>query len=179
MTPRTLHLTSLLLLVLLLVGSVIAYPTLPERIPAHFDLSGRADGWSEVSWSSWFMLPLIAVFTYLVIVGSVWYLRAHPERMNVPSRKKFSAMAPDDQRAIMEIGEAFLHATNGVLMLLFAALVWGTWVAAQGTGRLPGLALFILYVVSLGGILVGPFFAWYLYTKADRLYRAGVTKANA
>jgi uncharacterized membrane protein len=51
---------SLALLVGTLALTAALYPSLPERIPTHFDLHGVANGWMSRSMGAWF-LPLIVI----------------------------------------------------------------------------------------------------------------------
>ena len=80
------RLLNLLLLAALLGGSAAAWPHLPERIPAHFDLSGTPDRWVETSWLSWFALPLIAVELNALLYAAAVLSTRDPRRINMPGK---------------------------------------------------------------------------------------------
>ena len=51
-----------IVLLLCMIGAALAvWPDLPDRIPVHFGIDGRPDGWAEKSLTSWFLLPGVAV----------------------------------------------------------------------------------------------------------------------
>jgi uncharacterized membrane protein len=51
-----------------LVYAIWLYPSLPERIPIHWDLHGRVDGWGAKSWAAYFGPGMMALFTVLTVV---------------------------------------------------------------------------------------------------------------
>jgi uncharacterized membrane protein len=57
---------------LVIIGSVIAalrvYPSLPERIPIHWDINMQADGWTDKSYFTVFLMPA----TNLGLVATMW-----------------------------------------------------------------------------------------------------------
>jgi uncharacterized membrane protein len=62
----------------MLVFTALAYSSLPDRIPTHWNVSGEADGWSSRVWGS-LLAPVIA--------GALWVLlpvlrRVDPRRRN-------------------------------------------------------------------------------------------------
>jgi len=70
-----------LVLVLAMLGvwglAAWLWPGLPERVPMHFDLAGRPDGWVEKSVLVWFGLPTLAtaVGAVLGLLLPVWMVR--------------------------------------------------------------------------------------------------------
>ena len=56
----------LVLIVVAVVISIVAYPKLPDQVPTHWDLSGDVNGWSSRLWGAW-MLPLIMAAVWLIM----------------------------------------------------------------------------------------------------------------
>ena len=56
------------------------WPTLPDRIPIHYDLQEHADRWG----SKWFILLLI-LLNVLIYLGFT-FIRKYPHKFNYPSR---------------------------------------------------------------------------------------------
>ncbi len=54
----------LVLIAVMIAAGAWAYPSLPARIPTHWGIGGRADGWSAKSVLSVFMGPLAAIVVY-------------------------------------------------------------------------------------------------------------------
>lgn len=51
-----------------LVYSIVLYPSLPDRIPIHWNLNGQIDGWGGKGWGVFGILAVMALFT-LGILG--------------------------------------------------------------------------------------------------------------
>ena len=128
------------ILVLVLAGSalaasVILYPSLPARVPTHWNLQGEVDGWSGKLFSSLFLPGLVAVPLLFILVGD-WL---SPERFKVdPFRSSFNYLM-----VIVAALLAYLHA-----LALAAALhperTYGRWIVA-------GIFLFLAWIGNLLG----------------------------
>ncbi len=57
---RALDLIALAALVAVSGATLVVYPHLPDPMPTHFDLHGRADGWSSRAFGAWFAPALAA-----------------------------------------------------------------------------------------------------------------------
>lgn len=55
----------LLIVAAAFIASAMVYPSLPERMPTHWNLQGDVDGWSGRAWGAW-MIPLM--------IGLLWGL---------------------------------------------------------------------------------------------------------
>ena len=71
---------------------------LPDRYPIHFNMRGEPDGWASGTFE-WFLLPLIATFTVLLILTIGRLARSSPQLWNVPEKKRFLALTPEQQSA--------------------------------------------------------------------------------
>jgi hypothetical protein len=142
-------------------GLAIAWwPTLPARIPLHFDASGRPDRWG--SSSQWFLLPMIATLV-IGLVGGIGaalpaVVRSHPGLVNTPRKKQWLALDAEARlRALLPM--RWLLAWVGVFASgLFVWTLAGTrWVAmdpdpANPTRTIGGAWIVLAFV---GVILVG------------------------
>ncbi len=66
MNLRTSDRVALGALALVVLGTLLVYPALPESIPTHLDLRGHADGWSPRALGAW-VLPLVSVGTFALV----------------------------------------------------------------------------------------------------------------
>ncbi len=60
MTTRTAFLCGLLLIAATLAYSLWLYPSLPDRIPTHWNWKGEVDGWSSRSFGTFFLPGMLA-----------------------------------------------------------------------------------------------------------------------
>ena len=56
----------LLIVAAAIVASLLVYPSLPERVPTHWDLAGRPNGWSSRFWGAWVM-PIFIVGAWAIM----------------------------------------------------------------------------------------------------------------
>lgn len=68
--PRLADYTRLPLLIIaaMVVAAAILYPSLPERFPTHWGISGAPDAWSSKSFGSVFFMPMMALGVYALLV---------------------------------------------------------------------------------------------------------------
>ena len=124
---------------------------LPERVPSHFDASGRVDDWSSRTG----MLVLWVALGAVVLAGIPLLTRALTAGdgtwVNMPQASKDYWFAPE-RRAEFAIRfrddmEAFAALTG---TLLLTGLVLTTWVGTTGRDAAPWWA----FVLVVGGYLV-------------------------
>jgi len=118
-----------LLIVIMAIASVIAYPRLPERVPIHWDLHGQTNRWQSRGHAVLF-LPIAAVVLWGV-------LRALPSID--PRRANYSKFQPTY--------EFMVGATLTVIALIHLAVL------ASGIGM--PIAIHRVIPIALGIILVG------------------------
>ncbi|MEX2110889.1 MAG: SdpI family protein [Gemmatimonadaceae bacterium] len=53
----------LLIVAAAVIASAVVYPSLPDRLPTHWNLRGEVDGWSGRTWGAW-MIPLMILFLW-------------------------------------------------------------------------------------------------------------------
>lgn len=140
---------------------VVLYPRLPARLPIHFNFRGEPDSWTNNASAFWFLLPVIATVTLMLIWGVGELAARSPQLWNVPEKQRFLALS-DAQRApivrrllgIMDVAALY------TLSLIIVVQV-GMYNSALSTGaRLGwpfhlvlwgGLAVLLLYALRLHG----------------------------
>jgi uncharacterized membrane protein len=58
----------ILLIVAATVASLVVYPNMPERVPTHWDITGKVDGWSSRFFGAWLMPLMMAVILVILRV---------------------------------------------------------------------------------------------------------------
>lgn len=127
MSAATYRLLNLLLLGALLAGSMMVYPSLPERFPTHFDAAGRPDAWAERSLLSWLALPLVSAGTAVLLEVASRLSARHPQLWNVPHKQRFLALTPEERAPIVRRLQEFMGlvaAASTVLMGVVQAAIY-------------------------------------------------------
>lgn len=98
---RAVRLLNFLLLAALFAGSLLVWPDLPQQIPVHFGLGGKADRWSESTLSNWMMIPLVALGLTLLLYGFAFASASRNLPLtNMPDSERYERLPPDRQRAV-------------------------------------------------------------------------------
>jgi uncharacterized membrane protein len=148
------RLLNLLLLGAFFAGSAMVYPTLPERIPMHFGLSGRPDRWEARSFLSWFALPLIAAAVAGFLELASRYSVRHPQLWNVPDKRRFLELDPEARAPIIAHLQDFMAMVGMMSTALMMLVQFSIYRFATGHGSgLPvylfaGTGLFLLVLLS-------------------------------
>jgi len=124
--------TGVLLLALFLIVAA-GWRALPERVPIHFGVDGKADAWG--SRSSSLLLPVIAVVLY----GSLTALSRFPHAFNYPV-----PITPENAETQYRLAVRLLLALKTALIAVFFAIYLGVSATAAGVQR--GLSLWFLPV---------------------------------
>jgi uncharacterized membrane protein len=152
------------------VLAVVAWPSLPERIPIHFDAGGRPDGWVPKSFGWWFAMPALAtgIGALLGIVLPRWMVamaRANSRWLNVPRKQQFMALPADArERAIRAPMPWLLVLACGVQALIGWIVHGSARVAAGEWATLPPVPSFVL----IGSVLAGAVGLAFAGTRAVR-----------
>ncbi len=132
-----------------------AWPQLPARVPIHFDLAGRPDGWAARSALWWFLLPAFAT-TIGVVMGWLlprWMLamaRANSRWLNMPRKAEFMALPLAARERAVQAPVDWLRALVVGVQALVGWIVYGSARVAAGDWQaLPPAVSFVL----LGAVL--------------------------
>jgi uncharacterized membrane protein len=127
------------------------YPRLPARIAIHFNMRGEADGWSDNPFLAWFALPVIITLTVALIAGIERWGTASPHLWNVPEKKRFLAMTPEQRKPVIAILSGILDMASVYSIAVGAVVQWTIYSNAL---KSHGGGLNILFhIVVWGGML--------------------------
>jgi len=149
----------LLPLFLVLVGfylALSAYPSLPERVPVHFDYRGVPDGWGDKGSIIGMPIANAVIYLLLTVVGALLTVTKDPRRfINLPARRK--AALTDAQVEVLRVFlSRGLFALKNLILLLMVYSIHITIEVAFG--RAEGLDsywfLFIIAILVVVGLMV-------------------------
>ncbi|HET6681069.1 MAG TPA: DUF1648 domain-containing protein [Gemmatimonadaceae bacterium] len=129
---RPMRIVSVVLLVVLAVGSAAAWPTLPGEIPTHFDLSGRPDSFAATSLASWFALPAIGVLTWALVLASSHFAIKHPSLLNIPHKQDFLELPEANRPPVARHIRELLDAVGVHVLLVFGIVQLAVYSEARG-----------------------------------------------
>ncbi len=156
MSTATYRLLNFLLLGALFAGSIMVYPSLPERFPIHFDLSGQPDGWLNRSLVSWLMLPAIAAGLAGLLELATRAGESSPHLWNVPDKSRFLALTPEERAPIVEQMRSFIRLTAVASTALLGMIQASIYLAATRTEpRMPGYVLGAVALHVAGLVIAG------------------------
>ncbi|WP_343643694.1 DUF1648 domain-containing protein [Chryseobacterium sp.] len=121
------------------------YNTLPERIPVHFDMEGKADGFGGKMYA--FLMPVLALGLYAVFT----YGTRHPEDTNFPveiTDQNISA-----QFLIMKIGLRILFVVLAMVFLNLQDYMFRYAVDDKAKPRISMATIFLSVVLFTPALL--------------------------
>jgi hypothetical protein len=127
----------LVLLALYFAAAATLWPTLPERVPIHFDFAGRPTTWARTSVLSWFGLPLLAAAMTLFLYGMGRASTHAPELWNIPEKERFLALSPTARAPIVAYLSRVMAWAAVLATFTFISIHVGVYQTA--TGRSDGL----------------------------------------
>ncbi len=146
--PRNLILIHVLLMAAMVSGAVVAYESLPDRYPVHFNLQGEPDRWTDKGSPEFWLLPGIGV---LLGVGMLVLLR-YPQAMNHPHKEKVKSWPWEKRVPVYEKLLEFLMLIAVLTDVVFLAIIWGI---AEGANGAPGFSLYVGIIGPTVGITGG------------------------
>ena len=143
------------LLGVLWVGSAVAWFSLPDRFPIHFDFAGNPDSWvarSAEGFVLWMLLPAIATLTSAFLRWAPRAARTNPALWNIPRKREFLALAAEARepaQRIMEVAMARITALTSALLVLLQLLIWAT-----AHGWRPHALVIVLTTIGYGAAAI-------------------------
>ena len=125
------------------------FPKLPDRYPIHFDVRGQPDGWSEGAFG-WFLLPVIATVTVILLILVGKLARRAPQLWNIPEKQRFLALSAAERRPIVEVLEGILDLAGLYALVVIVMCQWAIYQSALSAR--PALPL-LFHVVVWGGMI--------------------------
>ncbi|MBK0418938.1 DUF1648 domain-containing protein [Leucobacter sp. CSA1] len=95
-----------------ILAALLLYPTLPERIPTHFGISGQADAWGPRS-SVFLLLGIFAA-----LVGGLTWLSHHPRIFNYPA-----VVTEHNAQRMYRAGEQLIVWMNAACAAIFCGIL--------------------------------------------------------
>jgi uncharacterized membrane protein len=143
-------------------------PRLPSRIPTHFDLEGKPNGWSDPH-TLWFLLAIQALVTGVMLVIP-YVARRAPSLVNLGFHK-LSDYPPEAQQRVMPM----VYDMSGIMGLLssflFTVLIRDIVHIAMTPGTRQNAWIVWFYIVSL--LLVVIFYVVRINREAGKDLRPG------
>jgi uncharacterized membrane protein len=125
------RIVNLLLVAALWIGSALAWPGLPDRIPQHIAADGAAT-WRATSVWSWFLLPALATVTVVLLHLVQRLTRQRPGLLNIPGKEQLLALPPERQAPVLARANEMMEGTITVMLVIFGTVQAGLWHAAHG-----------------------------------------------
>jgi uncharacterized membrane protein len=133
------------ILLAMCVGAFIGCRSLPERIPIHFDLSGRPDGWG--SRASVLFLPMVGVFVYVLMSVVV---RIRPCYWNIPAR-----VTPENAARVYGASMRLMQVVKVEAMALIGLITWLVVSSARADRTVGGWMPLVGAAVLVGTVAAG------------------------
>lgn len=131
-----------LLSVLVLIGTIIyiaiIYPSLPDRIPTHFNLAGEADRWGGKN--SIFIFPFLAVIIYFPL----YYLSKVPHTFNYTV-----TITEENAPRIYPVAQFFISLLNLETLLLICVAAVECAMGGMALGALIFPIVLGIYLVTI------------------------------
>ena len=142
--------------------AVLTFDALPDAFPMHYALDGKPDRWVEKTWGSWLMLPVVSVgltaFLYgIAVFVSAWGPR-HPRWINVPAKKVYLRLPPEDQVRIIR---SSIWALAWVAVPMNTLMFYCQWIGLQVAHKQReglGLPFWLLILLVVPGFALLPVF---------------------
>jgi len=123
--------------------AVYGHDALPDRIPTHFDLAGKPNGWGSPS--SLLLLPVLALVLYL----GMTLVSRFPSTFNYPVR-----VTAENRPRLQALSLEMIAWLKVELVCLFTWIQWSIVESVrQGQGGLPVLVVPGSLVVVLGTVV--------------------------
>lgn len=129
--------------VVMVVVWLRAWPDLPDRVPRHFDATGKPDAWGSKTWT---LFPLLVM---MVLYAGMTILNRYPHIFNYPWR-----ITAENAERQYRLARTMMSWLKAELVWMLAYIGWGMVRVAQGTATGLGVvflpALLIAVFATLG-----------------------------
>ncbi|WP_176555882.1 DUF1648 domain-containing protein [Virgibacillus ndiopensis] len=135
---------SILLLILSYIYVVLAYGSLPETVPTHFNTMGEADGWGNKAFI--FLMPAIATFVCFI---PMYFLSKKPHTFNYIVK-----VTDKNAPRLYPVARLFMSVINFETVALFSYISWDMVQSAMGNETLGIGFIVVVIVIPLVTIIV-------------------------
>jgi uncharacterized membrane protein len=133
----------------LVIGSLIAWPNLPEQIPAQLGLDGAVTRWTGATLFNWFLMPVLAVANALLLYGVGRLATRNARHINLPGKEDLLKLPVERQRPVLERVRMGVESLCLPITLVFCIIQYTMYRAAFGA-RDP---LAMVTVLVLGAVV--------------------------
>ena len=123
----------------LTIWVIVRYPSLPAKIPTHFNLMGEPDGWGPRSSIIW----MVALF--VAMIAGVEALSHFPRAFNY-----VGTITEHNAQEMYRTGEQMLVWLNVTLVLMYASLILSVLQVASGMWLLMLSVAAMVVVIAVG-----------------------------
>lgn len=153
-TTHRIHWINGLLIALIVVGSALAWPELPERVPGHFGAGGEVTRWDSPSFLSWFGPAILGLVLAGMLYGLARLLPDRPHLFNFPDKDRFLALPPAFRAPVIRRMLDSLYGLATMMLALFALIQWTRFRTAHGADSAPYVAVVLILSVVTTPILL-------------------------
>lgn len=150
--PKYLELVPALCILFALFYSFSSYPQLPEQIPTHFNAAGLPDSWSNKSFITVFLAPLIGSFSYLSVALLNYFLIIVPNDpgkfINLSLKRK-EVLGQKGLENIRTFTARSLWLLNTIISAMIAYLTYGSINIALDQQTTLGYGMFFFFFLIL------------------------------
>jgi uncharacterized membrane protein len=116
------------ILLLFWLMTAVAYPLLPERVPAHFGPDGQVTRWEyrSVVWQ----LPVVASLLMMMIFGLTRLAYRYHDQLNLPNKEQFLKLPAAARQQVMLRMDAHLAGLATVTLAVFSWIQWNVYQTA-------------------------------------------------
>jgi uncharacterized membrane protein len=151
-------LVNLALLLALLIYSAATWPSLPERIPEHFNVAGTPDRWADRSLVSWFAVPFIAIVLSVAIIALARVIPRKPSMLNLPDKKRLLALPPEAQAPVFAAVQNLLYWLAAFVAAEFLAIQLGRYLTAVNSSTAHTYIILVIVIGVVAMPMIGLFF---------------------
>lgn len=153
-TAHRIHWINGLLTAVLIVGSALVWPELPDRVPGHFGAGGEVTRWDNPSLLSWFGPAILGLALVGMIYGLARLLPGRPHLFNFPDKDRFLALPAAFRAPVIRRMLDLLYGLATMMLLLFALIQWVRFRTAHGADPEPYVAAILILSVATTPLLL-------------------------
>lgn len=152
--------------------AIVAYPSLPEKIPIHYGFSGKPDDWHLKSWGDVLLLPLVQTGLYimLTVISLIISKAENPLKLHITG----DIVGPLDDKGIKEIRKITIQlflSEKGIIVALFTYLCYMNTQVALGLKK--ELSLWIWVFLAFVFVPIG----WMIFNN-NRIIRKAESRRS-
>ena len=127
---KVIEIVALLLLLSCIIATLVCYPSLPDKVPGHYDIKGNVDRWSGRG--SVFAILGAEVAIYLLMVGILFFPKALKPNTMHPLDMRFQSQIQHETINMMAESTLFCVLLFGYIQLFSLIqkpmITWPMWI---------------------------------------------------